>query len=36
MGCAHFSKDVGVAAILWRAFDKSVWRWPLVVAADAS
>ncbi len=28
-------KDLRVGAMLRRAFDKSVWTWPLVVAADA-
>ncbi|HEY6386889.1 MAG TPA: hypothetical protein VIX91_14515 [Candidatus Acidoferrum sp.] len=27
--------DVRVGKMLRRAFDKSVWTWPLVVAADA-
>ena len=28
-------KDLRVGAMLRRAFHKSVWTWPLVVAADA-
>jgi len=28
-------KDLRVGAMLRRAFRKSVWTWPLVVAADA-
>jgi hypothetical protein len=30
-----FEQEVRVGAMFWRAFHKTVRRWPLAVAADA-